>query len=442
MLKKNRIKFYICLIILPFSQLTRGQDLLDLPELINRALLENYQILLVKNEEQIASNNNTIGNAGFLPTLDVQATNSRSNMNTRQEYFSGQTRQSDAAKSKNLNGLVILNWRVFDGLMMFARLDQLGYLKELGALNTKFFIEQTISDIAVTWFQLMRDYMILSNYSQTLDVSRYRLAQEKKKLDVGSGNLLLYNQALVDFSNDSIIVVGQKRNIRSLTIRINQLVNFDPDLETKFINSDIVPGILATKDSLVESAIAANQEINMAQLNEMIAQTNIRIQRADFFPEINLYGQYSFNEQNNQVSNTLYSKSFGRQLGVTVRLNLFNGLNERREVANAKIMKENSIFDRENTILQVKAAVLDNYYQYQSMMQQLILADQNTLSAQKSLDIAKIQYEQGTINGYDFRETQLSLIRAQIYAVNLRFTLKSAEIELTRLTGGIPAMFF
>ena len=437
MLKKYMNKITGILLFLVFSPGLRSQEDYNLSKLIERVLAENYQILIIKNEEKISANNNTPGNAGFLPTLDFQATNSKSNNNTRMEYFTGVVRENPSAKSTILSGYTILNWTVFDGFAMFARKDQLGALQELGAMNTKYYIEQTISDIANSWYQLIKENSLLENYNQTLDISRFRLILEKKKLDVGAGNLLLYNQALVDYNSDSLAAMSQKRLIKSLVIHINEIARLDPDTELKINEKSILPGIIPPKDTLINRAILSNREIKQALIEEMIAESNIRIQKADFYPEINLYGQYTFNKQNNEVGTVQFGKTFGRQVGVTVRFNLFNGFNDKREIVNSKIFKENSQIEKEKIIYLVKSNVLDNYYQFQSLIQQLIVADQNTLSASKSLEIAKVQYEQGAISGFDFRQTQLSLIRAQNNATLLHLTLKLIEIELNRLSGEI-----
>jgi outer membrane protein TolC len=56
-------------------------------------------------------------------------------------------------------------------------------------------------------------------------------------------------------------------------------------------------------------------------------------------------------------------------------------------------------------------------------------------AAEKSLEIARGQLEFGSINGYDFRQTQLSLLNVRRMYTELNFSLKSQEIDILRLTG-------
>lgn len=80
---------------------------------------------------------------------------------------------------------------------------------------------------------------------------------------------------------------------------------------------------------------------------------------------------------------------------------------------------------------------IERHYHYTSLMQQFQLANENALTAQRSLDIATLQFQNGTINGYDFRQTQLTLIIANNKAKQIGFRIKAVEIELNRLTGDL-----
>ena len=436
MLKKKMTRYLFVITLVFLSPFLKAQETYDISSLINRVLEENYQIRIVKNRALISDNNNTPGNAGLLPTLDAQLTRSRSNNNIRNEYFTGVVREDDNARSDNFNTYAILNWTVFDGFRMFARRDQLGMLSDLGQLETRYYIEQTVADIANAWYQLIRENRLLANYFETLGVSRYRLVLEKKKLDVGSGNALLFNQALVDYNTDSLAMMNQERIIKSLVIRINEIANLDPDMNIKPAD-EIINGLILQKDTLLKKAIDANIEIKQTLIEEMIAEKDIAIMRSNYYPEVNIYGQYSFNRQTNEIGTIQYGKNFGRQVGVTVRFNLFNGFNDKRMVENSKVTMENTSLQKENIRKQISSTVIDNYYQYISIAQQVVVAEQNIITAQKSLDIGKAQFQEGAISGFDFRQTQLSLIRAQNAASTLKYNLKSIEIELLRLSGDI-----
>jgi outer membrane protein TolC len=435
MLKKNWIKYFLLLAGLISNNISQAQNIYNLQLLIDRVLEENYEVRIQRNIELISDNNNTLGNAGFLPVVDAEGNASISFNNTNQEYASGQTSEGINAKSRNLNGLIVLNWTVFDGFKMFAKKQQLDIIQQLGAVNTRYFIEQTVADITVAYYQLLQEKALLQNYENTLNISRFRMELERKKIAVGAGNALLYNQALVDYNNDSLTVLEIENLIKSLEIQINQIANLSPDDPFFIENTEIKPVAIANKDSLVKKAMDYNQEIKQSMLQEIIAEKNVIIEKSDYYPVVNLFGQYSFVQQSNEVGFINQNKTYGPQFGISIRLNLFNGGNDRREVINEQINYDNSDLNYRNIKNQIHASVLERYYQYSSLTRQLQLSKENLLAANRSLEIAKVQFENGTINGYDFRQTQLSLIRANNTVIQLEFRLKNIEVQLNRLSG-------
>ena len=47
-------------------------QVLTLKECLEEGLQNNYSLRIIHNEEQISKNNATLGNAGYLPTLEIQ----------------------------------------------------------------------------------------------------------------------------------------------------------------------------------------------------------------------------------------------------------------------------------------------------------------------------------------------------------------------------------
>jgi outer membrane protein TolC len=435
MLKKKLINRIFIFVGLLFANSVLSQEVYTLQMLIDRVLEENYQVRIQRNLELITENNNTLGNAGFLPVVDAEGNATVSYYNTKQELNSGTVNEGSNAKSSNLNGLLYVNWTVFDGFKMFAKRKQLNLIQQLGAVNTRYFIEQTVADVTLAYYEVILQKELLENYRNTLEISRFRYQLEKKKISVGSGNALLYNQALVDYNNDSLTVLETEMGIKTLEIRITRFANLDPDNPLSLAEVEINPGIIGNKDSLVAQAIAANPEIKQSMLEEMIAGQNVQIEKADYYPIVNVFGQYSATNQNNEVGFIKQNKNYGPMFGVSVRFNLFNGGNDRREVVNQEIVEDNTVLNNENTLSLIKAAVIERHYHYTALMQQFQLATDNALAAQRSLEIATLQFQNGTINGYDFRQTQLTLIIANNKAKQIGFRIKAVEIELNRLTG-------
>ena len=92
---------------------------LSLQQAITEALQHNYGIQLARQDEQVANNNVTRGNAGQLPSLTGTLTRTFTNNNVNQRFGGNDPRVINSATSNFFNSNLALGWTLFDGLGMF-----------------------------------------------------------------------------------------------------------------------------------------------------------------------------------------------------------------------------------------------------------------------------------------------------------------------------------
>lgn len=433
--KKFSIVFLFSVIFLFFNHFSIfSQDTTRLSDLINLALANNYQIRIIKNEQLKSQNNNTIGNAGFLPTLDANFSQDYDQINSTQELYSGDPRSNPNAKNNSTNAGINLNWTIFDGFQMFAQKSKFSELEQLGAVNTRYYIEQTVADLSKAYYQLINEINKLAtfNLSKSISFDRYQL--EQKKLELGSSSLFQLQLAQLDYLNDSATVIQQSNLINQLQVQLNQIIN--RNIQSKIIpDSFINLNDLQQYSSLQDSALKHNANLNLSQIQELIAVNDIRIQESRFYPEISLVGGYSFLNQNNSSGLLKTNKTYGFNYGLNIRFNLFNGTKDRIQLQNLKIDQQNAQLQTQQTQQTIEAGLYNNYITYQSFLQEYQLQEDKIAIAQNNMDIAQRQYELGEINGFDFRQTQLTFIQAQTQLLDLRYILKTLEINILQISG-------
>lgn len=411
-----------------------GQSLEDF---IATALDRNYQISILKNEAKVAANNNTMGNAGQLPSVTLGGSAEQASNSVLQEFTDGTSRQGSNAKTTSMNLSAMVNWSVFDGFRVYAKKDQLGYLEQLGQIDSKFYIEQTVADIAEVYYQLVYEYKLLESYRHSFGISTYRWNLEEKKKEIGAGKGMDFQQALVDYQTDSIRILTQLNTIKLLEIEINRVLNEELERELTIQEKSFKSLPAIAKDSLFEKAKNNNLQLQQQRLEELIAETNTRIEKADRYPKIGLFAGFEYVKTTAAVGFFKGSRTTGPVVGINVNFNLYNGGNETREIKNAEFYEENSKLNKEQVIVNVNADLLKMVYQYESVQQRIILAQSNVGAAEKVAAIADEQLKRGAINGYDFRTTQQTLLDAQNALAQLQFSLKTLEIGINRLTGTV-----
>src|SRR3954471_23558510 len=87
---KCKMRFPIfCILHFAFyilSHQAAAQEKLSLSDALALALKNNYSILISRNEEEIAKNDYSLGNAGMLPSVIATASGATNINNTKQKY--------------------------------------------------------------------------------------------------------------------------------------------------------------------------------------------------------------------------------------------------------------------------------------------------------------------------------------------------------------------
>ncbi len=407
---------------------------MTLEDAVKIALSNNFSINIARNESKIADNNASIGNAGFLPSLDASGTYLKSSNDTKQEYVDGRIINSNGAQSTNITAGLNLNWTIFDGLEMFANIDMLKELNKIGQENFKSEVENNIADITDVYFNLIREKQVLDVLNETIVISEERVRIAESKKDVGSGSKFDLRQAQVDLNEDRSNLLKEELTYEQLKVSLNQLLGRDVSSDFN-VGDTINIDMNLNLDQLKSLTLSQSTALEIARKNLTLSDINLRLSRAELYPVISLNGGYNYTNSESEAGFIKSNRNYSLSYGVTASLNLFNGLNTRRKIENAEIGIENSKLNFDQVRTGIEANLLNTYKKYLNSLQLVKLENENLTIAKESVDIALERLKLGNITPLEFRETQRKLIDAKSRLVSAQFDAKSAETELLRISG-------
>lgn len=193
-MKKRLIYFMICL--LGSGITAQAQYTYTLKQCLEEGLANNYSLRITRNEEQISKNNATLGNAGYLPTVDLTAgyTGNADNSNTKARA-TGETTKLRGVYDQTLDAGVDLNWTIFDGFNISTTYKQLKELERQGATNTRIAIEDFIASLTAEYYNYIQQEIRLKNFRYAVSLSRERLRIVEERYHIGNFSRLDYQQA-------------------------------------------------------------------------------------------------------------------------------------------------------------------------------------------------------------------------------------------------------
>lgn len=428
------------LFLLLLSTQSFTQDLLTLEEAIKTALKNNYSIQVAENEKEIAANNASIGNAGFLPTLDGNASYTESFTDVRQEYLDGRVVDRSGTESSNLSASLALNWTVFDGFRMFASLSRLKNLRNIGEENFKIEIENNITDIISFYYNITRQQSILEVINRNIQISRERVDIAEAKLKVGSGSKFELRQAQIDYNTDRSQLLREELNLYQSKVFLNQLLGTDINNNFSVTDTIVFRNNLLLEDLKFE-LVRNNTRLKIAKENMEIAESDLSLAWSGIFPRINLFSNYSYSESQSEANFLTSGQSNGFSYGASASINLFNGLNTRRNIENANIVIENAEYLFKEVELSVNADLLNAYKRYQNSLEIIELEKESLTAAEENVNIVLERLRLGTITPLEFREAQINLFNAQSRLLEAQYEAKTAETDLLRLSGQLIMEF-
>ena len=435
--KKAKImsrKLILLLVVLCYWIHLPGQEILTLSDAVRIGLENNYSIIIQKNDAQISSNNNTLGNAGFLPSLNLSATQNNTITNTVQETFVSGSKEISGANNRTFNAGIQLTWTLFDGFSMFASKNMLNILEEMGETEARIAIENTLSSIILNYYGIIQQQKLVQVLEDAAALSMERKKIMEAKISLGAGSELQLLQSTVDLNADSINLISEMAAMQKTMADLNRLLARNP--ETRFIPSDSISlDNTLYYDSLLMKTREQNNTLLIARNNIDLNTFALKDVQSQRYPRLNLNAGYNYNQLNSETGYLKYNQSNGPSFGLSLTYPLFDGFNITREIRNARVELNTMENYLKDTDLNLHTDLYKIYNDYVTNLRIISIELINREVARENVEVAFEKYRLGSINDIELRETQKKYIDAQYQLLLSQFRAKQAEIELLRISG-------
>ena len=421
------------------ATLPQPGQVLTLPQAIEQAVKENYQLQINRSQEEIARNNYTKGNAGYLPSLSFNGTSNGGLQNSYQTYLNDirppLTISGAFNRASNLG--LNLNYIVYNGYTRSATYGQLAQLLKISSVTTRANVEATVANVATNYYNVVRQLERLIAFSQALDISHERLELARANYEVGTRSKVDFLSAQVDYNTDSAALISQEQALRNAKIALNTLLVRDPLTEFAVRDTIIARNSLQLAP-LQQSLTTNNPLLTAAVLNRTLADLNVRLASAQQLPLVTAQTGYNYQFIDNQGGFGIKTaRTSAITYNITATIPIFNGYNLKRQVQNARVGKVIAQNQEEDQRLQLQSALAQTYQTYENSLKLLNLEVLNNQLANQNVDIAYDRYRIGNSTFVEFRNVQRNAIDAQTRLIEAEYNAKAAEIELLRLSSTI-----
>ncbi|MBO5819331.1 MAG: TolC family protein [Bacteroidales bacterium] len=414
---------------------------LSLEDCLNIGLERNFDLRIVRNEEIIARNNATRGNAGQLPSIALNGGYSGNYFGNNYTLPNDSTAGTTASYNGTLNAAITAEWTLFNGFSIQSNYARLQELKAMGELNTRMALEDFVANLSAEYYNYIKEQLSLANLKASLEFSQDRLYIVEASYGIGAASGLDYQQAQVDYNADHSAYITQLEVVAASRFKLNQLMALD-SIEAPLALADTTIAIdtCILRDSIWMAAQENNAQLLVAYKNHRLSQLDLKQAQSRNYPYLKLNGGYQWRDNSYENSTYLRQTQMGPQFGITAGITLFDGMNRRREQQNARIQMENKQLQIEQFQLALKTDMANLWTAYTNNIKLYNIERDNQVVAQINFDIAMERYRLRELSGIELREAQLSLLESEKRLLQAEYNIKLCEISLLHLSGQILDM--
>jgi len=454
-----KLRLFAIFILMPVTALMAQDEILSKEEAVLKALENNFGIQVAINQVEIAENNSSMLNSGFLPTLTGNAGASYQRDDSTFE-FPGQFLRDPAtggdlldddgnpvprpdtglykAEAQRYNAGLTANYTLFDGLGRFYNFKILQEEYQLSSLQARETIENTMIQLFSVYFEIARLTENKNVQQQALEISKQRITRSEYAFEYGQSTKLDILNAQVDVTNDSINLLNTDQQLanakRDLNVVLNQNLNEVYKVDTLIT---FIPKLKL--DEFMEESNLNNVAILQTERNLAINAYDIKVNASGYLPIVDLNGSYGWNLNQNAPSaffpgvNVNNDRSFG--LGARLTWNLFDGGGTTVRVKNAKIAFKNQELLKKQILMEVNRDIQNAMAIYENRLNIFKIQEQNVLTNENNFERSSEQFQLGRISSIEFRQAQINLLNAQTNKNLAKYDAKLSELQLLQLTG-------
>jgi outer membrane protein TolC len=425
-----KIKAYIIILFLISAHLY-PQSRLTLSNAITKGLENNYGLRISKKSVDISKENNTWGNAGMYPSIDL-------GIRSINRFDYSEDPETEIT-TNNIAPSAQLNWVLFNGFRVLNTKDRLEEQQKLSEGLNAVAVESTIQDIILTYYDVLLQKERLRVFQELEGLSKDRYERAEASREIGGSVTFDVLQAKTAWLEDKASVLSQKLNFDNSIRALNLLIGVKEDVSYEEFDEFETEIRDYNYRELREKMMLSNKTLKNQYINEMISKRSIDIAGGGMYPSLSLSAGYDYLTSRQKVSGFPRStdKSYDYYGNLTLNLNIFDGLNTKRALEIAKIQHEIDKIETEE-IAHTLNNVLDRLYQLYKIQKDLInVAEENLAAAKLNFEISEEKFKNGSINSFNFRDAQIVYLNASLQRLSSIYNLINTDTEIARITGSI-----
>ena len=433
--------FLLILVICSVGIISVAQDSLSLSDAIQIGLKKNFDIQISTKNIEINKLQNTWGQAGRYPTIDIniQQGNSISDQSNNPLSIVQQL-----IYQNSIQGAANLNWVLFNGFRIKANKLKLNNLEAQSEGNAALIIENTIQGIILAYYSTNLQKEKMDLLKNVLKLSRDKYLHEKEKGEMGFASTVDQLQFESAYLSDSSAIIMQELAYKNAIKNLNLFMGVEINLKWNLTDKLLPENTLYNYKELESKMLGNNTNIKNQVVNIEILKQDVSLAKASMFPVVSFNSGASYNTSRLQINdfpmpgaNTSNSANINYFANFTVGFKIFDGGKVKRAIQAVQIKEDITNLNMSKLKHQLTQELANHYEIYNTRIAIFKVNLKSFDVAKRSFEIAQLRKNAGIINSFDLRNIEMVYLQTGTALFEAIYNIQESNTNLIRLTGGI-----
>ncbi len=368
--------------------------------------------------------------AAFLPTLDIQATNTQNSpagvvIDSTGHVFSGKWQNSQGFST---------------GLQLFDGLSRLYQIRASRAEVTAARANEVTQTFQIALLVSQQYYAVLAA-KESESAAEAQLQQAQQQLAVSRAKVQAQTvtksdslRAIIQVGTARLALLQARNDLQTANATLTRLVG-EPYKVTADA-ADTITGPSVDVDSAKLVQLAQNSPVvQQAQAQQVAAAAQYRAAHAPYFPNISVAYNRSRYHSDSSFNFAHGGYNYSGTLRFTVSYPLFNGLTREQDVVNAQVAEQNAAAEAQDAALLARQNLVSYIGTLRTTQEQIGIQQLSVAAAEEDLRVQQQRYQLGASILLDVLTSQTQLTQARLALIQARYDYRVAKAQLEALIG-------
>ncbi len=289
-------------------------------------------------------------------------------------------------------------------------------------------MQKTKNDIGLQitghYLQILFNKELLSIAKEQHETSKLQAERTKKLVDAGSQAMGSYLEIKSQAAKEALNVTQQENNLALSLLNLAQLLDLERPVEFDIQIPDLPELTAFTPEpptDIYMTALGIMPEIKSATYNTESKEYDLKIAKGNYYPTLGVGAGMSTNANwlvgdpydSNRSLNEQFKTNRNTYIGARLNIPIFNRLQARNNVANAKLGVTDAQFQLKQEKLNLRKSIQQAYADAMAAYNKFLSSQEAVNSFAESFRYTEKKFNVGLVNSVDYNVAKTDYTRAQ-----------------------------